>query len=208
MFIHLCVHAAYHGCSRLIWLYDLRRFVEQYGHNLYERAASCNARKPKAPRRLKPAAQGCCRIAYGDLDWPLVVRLCERWRLSLPVRIAIEHCRRVIGNACPTEVTDALAAHRVSWRDRLVLWQAPSDAERPLLHVAVNAISTPDARFAMQYLLACVCPSRAHLAAAYPWRHRGWPLCALLWRTVRATIRGFASALTGQRLAGPGATTA
>jgi len=173
MFIHLCAHAAYHGCARLIWLYDLIRFVDHNG---------------------------------GDMDWALVLRLCRRWRLSLPVRVAIERCRRVVGNACPGEVTEQLAAHRVSWRDRLVLWQTPNDAERPLLHVFVNAVSTPDTRFAMRYVAAYLRPSRAHLAAVYPWRHRGWLACAQLWRIVRPPLRILQSALPGRRTA-PGAPT-
>ena len=168
MFIHLCAHAACHGCARLIWLYDLRRFVEHHG---------------------------------GDMDWPLVLRLCRRWRLSLPVRVAIERCRHVVGNGCPDQVIEQLAGHRVSWRDRLVLWQTPSDAERPMLHVFVNAVSTPDVRFAMRYLAACLCPSRTHLAALYPWRHWGWPACAQLWRIVRAPGRILTSALPRRRTA-------
>ncbi len=168
MFIHLCAHAAYHGCARLIWLYDLRRFVDHH---------------------------------RGDMDWPLVLRLCRRWRLSLPVRVAIERCRDVVGNSCPSEVIEQLAAHRASWRDRLVLWQAPSDAERPLLHVFVNAISTPDIRFAVCYLSACLCPSRTHLAAVYPWRHWAWPACAQLWRIVRAPVRILSFALPTRRTA-------
>ena len=27
MLIHLAAHAALHGCARLMWLYDLRRFI-------------------------------------------------------------------------------------------------------------------------------------------------------------------------------------
>ncbi len=30
MFIHLAAHAAYHGCSRLIWLYDIKRLVDSH----------------------------------------------------------------------------------------------------------------------------------------------------------------------------------
>lgn len=33
-FIHLCVHAAYHGWSRLIWLYDIKRLVDVAGDTL------------------------------------------------------------------------------------------------------------------------------------------------------------------------------
>lgn len=31
MFVHLAAHAAFHGCSRLIWLYDLKRQVDAVG---------------------------------------------------------------------------------------------------------------------------------------------------------------------------------
>lgn len=31
MFIHLTAHAAFHGCSRLLWLYDIKRLVEEHG---------------------------------------------------------------------------------------------------------------------------------------------------------------------------------
>lgn len=33
-FIHLAAHAAYHGCSRLIWLYDIKRVVEVFGDKM------------------------------------------------------------------------------------------------------------------------------------------------------------------------------
>ncbi|MCH8251343.1 MAG: nucleotidyltransferase family protein [Planctomycetes bacterium] len=31
MLVHLAAHAAYHGCARLLWLYDLKRYVEWAG---------------------------------------------------------------------------------------------------------------------------------------------------------------------------------
>lgn len=34
MFIHLAAHAAYHGFSRLLWLYDLRRLTETVGDRM------------------------------------------------------------------------------------------------------------------------------------------------------------------------------
>ena len=34
MFIHLAAHAAYHGCSRLIWLYDLKRVADAFGDSM------------------------------------------------------------------------------------------------------------------------------------------------------------------------------
>ncbi|MHC5111758.1 MAG: nucleotidyltransferase domain-containing protein [Planctomycetota bacterium] len=34
MLIHLTAHAAFHGCSRLTWLYDIKRFVECHADDL------------------------------------------------------------------------------------------------------------------------------------------------------------------------------
>jgi len=34
MFVHLAAHAAFHGCARLVWLYDLHRFVAFHGAGL------------------------------------------------------------------------------------------------------------------------------------------------------------------------------
>ncbi len=34
MLIHLAAHAAYHGCERLIWLYDMKRFIQHYQQEL------------------------------------------------------------------------------------------------------------------------------------------------------------------------------
>lgn len=34
MFLQLAGHAGFHGCSRLIWLYDLKRLVKHYGSSL------------------------------------------------------------------------------------------------------------------------------------------------------------------------------
>ena len=31
MLIHLAAHAAFHGCSRLLWLYDIRRWAQRHG---------------------------------------------------------------------------------------------------------------------------------------------------------------------------------
>lgn len=34
MLIHLAAHAAYHGCSRVLWLYDLKRWVDHVGEGM------------------------------------------------------------------------------------------------------------------------------------------------------------------------------
>ena len=167
MFIHLAAHAAYHGCSRLVWLCDLSRFFRRYG---------------------------------AAMDWSLVLDLCQRWRLSASVRFAIQKCRERVGDICPEDFARALARHRISWRDRLVLRQTPHDGARPLRHVLVNAITTPDFGYAAAYLFACLRPSDAHLGAIYRGRHAGWRICAYLLRGLRATARA-AAGLVPRRMA-------
>lgn len=156
MFVHLAAHAAYHGCSRLIWLYDLARLFARFGRTM---------------------------------DWSLVARCCRHWSLSGPVRAAIDSCHDRVGAICPESLSAKLAGHRVSWRDRLVLRQTPRDGDRPLRHVLVNAITTPDVRLAVGYTLACLQPNDNHLGAFYAGRHRGWRVCAHLIRGARATGR-------------------
>jgi len=124
------------------------------------------------------------------LDWGEFVRLCASWRLTLPVRLALERSERVLGACVPADVVAQLDGQPVSWRDRLVMWQAPRDADRPVLHVLTNTVTTPRGGLALTYLAACGTPSRTHLEASYPWRHRGWVAVATLWRLIRAAARG------------------
>jgi len=156
LLIHLCAHAAFHGCERLIWLHDIHRFMRQLAE---------------------------------QLDWDRFLSLTKSWRLVLPVRTAIRACVHTLGTDVPRDVGQALAGGRVSWRDRLVLWQSPHDAERPVLHVLTNAVTTPRLRVATGYLAACVGPNRAHLEEVYPWRHPGWMAAASCWRVLRALAR-------------------
>lgn len=162
MLIHLCAHAAFHGCERLIWLYDIHRFMRQFADRL---------------------------------DWDKFVALTKSWRLVLPVRTAIRVCAQTLGTHVPCDAGQALAGGQVSWRDRLVVWQSPHDAERPVLHVLTNAVTTPRLRVAIGYLAACVGPNRAHLEEVYPWRHPGWVAAASCWRVLRAATRPLAGLL-------------
>ncbi len=171
MFIHLAAHAAYHGCSRLLWLYDLARLVD---------VCAAGAKAPGSQRD----------DSFNDaMDWSLVARRAGEWGLSLPVTRAIERASALMGPICPPHVLDALRAHRVSWRDRLVLDRAPGDAASPVAHVAVNLLCTPGMWFRLGYLLALLRPGRKHLGEVYPFRHPAWPVCAHIWRVVRAMGR-------------------
>lgn len=156
MLIHLAAHAAFHGCDRLIWLYDLVRWTRVYG---------------------------------SVIDWDRFEKLCAVWRLSLPVRCAIEQAERCFGEIVPASTRRTLAKEAVDWRDRLTLWQAPRDAGSPWLHVMVELLCTSGARLRWAYLWAHLRPGRAHLAEGYPYRHAGWPAAAAVYRLLRAAVR-------------------
>lgn len=152
MLIHLAAHAAFHGCSRLIWLYDIRRLVDRYGPSL---------------------------------DWSIITRNARDWRLTLPVLHALRKTGEWFGAVCPAEVNAILLEHPVSWKDRLVLRQAPHDAASPMAHVLVDLLCTPGIAFRAGYLRAFLAPGKKHLADVYPYRHVGWTVCAHALRVLR-----------------------
>ncbi|MFQ5412863.1 MAG: nucleotidyltransferase family protein [Phycisphaerae bacterium] len=156
MMIHLAAHAAFHGCARLLWLYDVNRYAD----------------------------------AYRDaIDWHVVADLARDWRVSLPVAVALRRATAVLGRVVPPGIIDELASHRVTWRDRLALAQAPRDIASPTAHVAVNLLCTPGVRFRCGYLAAMLLPGRRHLAEVYRFRHPGWTHCARAWRLCRGVAR-------------------
>ncbi|UCE58896.1 MAG: nucleotidyltransferase family protein [Phycisphaerales bacterium] len=161
MLIHLAGHAAYHGCERLLWLYDIRRFVEHHRESL---------------------------------DWSHFTRCAKNWRLSWPVLTALTCATGLFGSTCPDGVAEELASHRISWRDRLALRQAPRDATSPIAHFLVDLLCTPGIAFRLGYAQAVLLPTAKHLAGVYPYRHRGWLPVAQVWRSLRAAGRAFAGA--------------
>ncbi len=163
MFLHLAAHAAYHGCARLLWLYDLKRFAEYAGPSI---------------------------------DWTVVTDCARRWRLSCAVLKAIERSRQLLGPTVPAQVVDELSRHPATWRDRWTLRQAPCDADSPLLHVLCNVICTPGVRIRAGYLMAHLLPGPRHLSGMYPYRHRGWIMCAHLCRAARAAITTLAAPMS------------
>ena len=133
---------------------------------------------------------------YGDaMDWHEVVERCREWRLSLPVMRTIERTAALFGPICPDGVRDGFASHRIGWADRWTLRQAPRDAASPLSHVLCNVCCTPGWRFRCAYALALLQPGRQHLGEVYPWRHRGWTVCATAWRIIRGVLRAVCTPL-------------
>ncbi|MGQ9648639.1 MAG: nucleotidyltransferase domain-containing protein [Phycisphaerae bacterium] len=118
---------------------------------------------------------------YGSrLDIEKLVDKCQRWKIGLPVRVALEHVDSLFGESSVylQRTLSAVKRCRAGWRDRLALAQSPRDAAHPLAAVAVNVLSTPGIRFRLGYLRAVLLPARSHLAQVYRGRHPGWPLVA------------------------------
>jgi hypothetical protein len=160
LLIHLAAHAAFHGYSRLIWMYDLALLTAAFDTTI---------------------------------DWHRVVHRAVDWRLALPVREAFRKTSLSFGDIFPAEIMDKLRLAPVSWRDRLMLRQAPRDANHPALHVLTNLLCTPGIRFRLGYWRALMSPGKAHLAQSYPLRHVGWSWVARLLRPLRLVARLFRS---------------
>jgi hypothetical protein len=156
MFLHLAVHAAFHGCNRLVWLYDLARFAHCQG---------------------------------ATLNWDLIMGKARVWRLSLPLRRAIERTAELFGPICTDTLRQELARHSAGWRDRLTLAHAPRDAAHPLTHLFVNLLCVRGVAMRLGLLRAFIWPSPSHLGGIYPFRHLGWRWAAQVWRMCRAMIR-------------------
>lgn len=167
MLLHLAAHAAFHDCDRLIWLYDIKRWVERYRDRI---------------------------------DWSRAVCDAERWRLTAAVHAAMSRAMAVFGAFGAEAFVEELAACGSSWRDRVVLAQAPRDASTPVRHVLINWLTTPGLVRSTRYVLAHVRPGKAHLAALYPYRHTGWTVCAHVCRVARA-LRRIAGVSVGHRFA-------
>jgi hypothetical protein len=123
------------------------------------------------------------------LDWNRLLGRAVDWRLALPVAVGFDAAMRTFGRVCPDEVMRQLDNAPTNWRDRLVLWQSPRDADHPVAHVLCNAICTPDLGYSLAYLLAVAWPSRPHIARWYRRRHWGWYPCGQVLRCVAPPIR-------------------
>lgn len=123
------------------------------------------------------------------LDMELIARRCREWRLSFAVLTALRRTEEVLGSCGAGALMERLSGHPVNWRDRWTVAHAPHDAAHPLRHVLVNLVCTPGTAFRFGYLRALLTPNRAHLGEVYPYRHRGWPVMANLWRSMRTVGR-------------------
>jgi hypothetical protein len=129
----------------------------------------------------------------GRLNTEVLVDKCDKWKLTWPVRVALEQVERLFGESSVylQRTLRALGQDRAGWRNRLALAQCPRDASHPLAAIAVNMLCTPGVRFRLGYLRAVLLPAQSHLAQVYQGRHPGWPLVAHAVRIGRRLTRRF-----------------
>lgn len=134
---------------------------------------------------IRMAAQ----VLADRIDWNHIIELARHWRLTWPMRVALDRVEGHFGPFAAPEVADQLRRETPTWLDRLALWQAPRDAAHPISHLMVNTLSGGSLRDRLQYLAAVALPERDHMAGIYPHRHRGWLAVAHAWRLVRPLAR-------------------
>lgn len=120
-----------------------------------------------------------------EINWDQLIETAREWRLSLPVREGFCAVAPKVDAGFAGHAIARLSSMRVTWCDRLALWQSPRDADHPVAHVLVNVLCTPGWRFVMAYLLAVAVPGRRHMRDWYRRRHWGWFPCAQLLRWLR-----------------------
>ena len=123
-----------------------------------------------------------------EIDWDQLVDTAKSWGLALPVLGCLRVVQSSGGRVCPPNVPERLKAAPANWRDRLALWHAPRDDNHPVMHVLVNALTTPGWRFTFGYLLAVVVPDRGHMGEWYVRRHVGWLPCAHVLRVLNPLV--------------------
>jgi len=109
MLLHLAVHAAFHGFSRILWLYDIKRFTEMHGASmdwdlLTERAASWRLTLPLLraleETRRQLDVPGLCGVIEGLSSRP--VTWADRLTLAQAPRDAAHPMEHVLVNLLGT----------------------------------------------------------------------------------------------------------
>ncbi|RJP39309.1 MAG: hypothetical protein C4547_03625 [Phycisphaerales bacterium] len=180
-FLHLCVHAACHGCTQLRWMWDIVLFMDRYRDaadwDAWVRRADDWGVRYAVYRTLRSL-----RRSFGD-----TVRLSARG----PGVTAPEDRLQNVTPDDPCEGVLDLAAIAERFRchptpgEWWAITQAPRDADHPTAHVLTNLLSLSGWRNRLSYLAAVALPDRSHMAHWYPRRHRGWLAVAHLARLMR-----------------------
>jgi len=126
---------------------------------------------------------------HGQIDWELVLRRLNEWRLTCAACLAFDRAEAMFGPFLGDNVRRGLRAGRVSWRDRLATWQSPRDAGFPLWRTLVDLVVTPSVRLRVGYMRAVLLPDSDHLGEGYGGRHRGWQVWAAARRALAGAVR-------------------
>ncbi len=180
MFLHLCVHAAAHGCTQVRWLWEIVTYIDRHGATLDW---------DDLGRRAE--AWGVRLAVYRTLR-----ALARTFGATLPVRTtggcteangsegATTGLRRAGGGSPSVSALTARFRHRPTLKQWLAISQAPRDAAHPAAHVLTNLVCLPGWQNRLAYLAAVARPDASHMAGWYPWRHRGWLPAAYLARVL------------------------
>jgi len=128
---------------------------------------------------------------HGDhINWDEIERTARRWRLTYPVRLALEHVAEIFESDDPI-LRRAIARmrDRPDFRDRLAIKQAPRDATHSFSHVVTDLICLRGIRPRLSYLSGVTFPAKAHMGQWYRRRHPGWLPIAHLTRVIKGLVR-------------------
>ena len=139
------------------------------------------------------------------IDFASVEEKAARWGLAPAVHSGLASAARLFDDQFLLDVCRRFRRSS-TWRDRLVLWQAPRDTRHPLAHVLTNLLTTPNPLLGAGYLGSILLPDETHMRGIYSWRHPGWLACAHAWRFLRPTARPVGRLITRLRDAGMGMT--
>jgi len=90
-FIHLAAHAAYHGCSRLIWLYDIKRFTDAFAEKMDWALVTARCRQWRLSLAVREAIAHTEAIFGSICPRAVTAELaghCATWRDRLTLRHA------------------------------------------------------------------------------------------------------------------------
>jgi len=160
----------YHGLVPEAAMWSDRRGIEVGAATVYVPSdenmlihLACHAGFHGAERPLWLAdVQQFATLRRRTMDWDLVVRRLNEWRLACAARLAFDRAESMFGSFLDERIRDELRAVRVGWRDRLATRQAPRDADSPWARTLVDLLCAPGWKFRLGYLRAVLLPDRAH----------------------------------------------
>jgi hypothetical protein len=114
-FIHLAAHAAYHGCSRLIWLYDIKRIVEVFGDTMDWSLVVARCREWRLSLAVRTALAQAAAI-FGPVCPAEVLKELARHHASCRDRLALYHAPRDGGSPIGHVVCNLLCAPGIRFR--------------------------------------------------------------------------------------------